>query len=268
MATTQIQEAPTAMIDRVSTVLDVFVGQRALTLAEVARRAGLPPSSTHRILRRLVELGWVERCGFEYVLGMRMFELGAHAKRQRGVHEAAAPVMSRLQRGTGFTVYLSSLIGAEVLHLDRAGLWPEPDSSWGIGARQRAEVAAPGLALLAALPAEELPEFTFESAPTCYSVRSRAQLERELQRVRERGGVAVDSQGCALGVTVVAASIDVLDDRGPVALSICGPTKTLRVDAAVAAVRNAAADIWYTASGAPRARSRGARPAAVAVGFR
>jgi DNA-binding IclR family transcriptional regulator len=60
MAAMQIQEAPAAMIDRVSTVLDAFIGQRPLTLVEVARRSNLPPSSTHRILQRLVELGWVE----------------------------------------------------------------------------------------------------------------------------------------------------------------------------------------------------------------
>ncbi len=78
MTTMQIQEAPAAMIDRISTVLDAFVGQRPLTLAEVARRSNLPPSSTHRILQRLVELGWVERSGFEYALGIRMFELGAY----------------------------------------------------------------------------------------------------------------------------------------------------------------------------------------------
>jgi DNA-binding IclR family transcriptional regulator len=263
----QIQEAPTAMIDRVSTVLDAFVGQRPLTLAEVARRSNLPPSSTHRILQRLVELGWVERYGFEYALGIRMFELGSHVVRQRGVHEAALPVMTRLNRQTGCTAYLSTLVDSEVLHLERVGLWPKAGPSWGIGARQRAELAAPGRALLAALAVEEWPDLTFDTAPTCYSVRNRAQLDRDLQRVRDRGGVAVDAQGCALGVTVVAAPVDVHDDRGPVALSLSGPTKSVRTDALIAAVRTGAADIWYGVSGVPRMRTRSLRTPA-AVGFR
>ena len=267
MATTQIQEAPAAMIDRVSTVLDAFVGQRPLTLAEVARRSNLPPSSTHRILQRLVGLGWVERCGFEYALGIRMFELGSQVVRQRGVHEAALPVMTRLHRQTGCTAYLSTLVGSEILHLDRVGLWPKTDPSWGVGGRQRAELTAPGLALLGAIAPEDWPELTFQAPPTCYSVRSRAHLERELQRVRDRGGVAVDAQGCALGITVVAAAVDVHDDRGPVALSLCGPTKSVRTDALVAAVRTGAADVWYAVSGMPRMRNRSVCPAA-AVGFR
>ena len=176
MTTMQIQEAPAAMIDRISTVLDAFVGQRPLTLAEVARRSNLPPSSTHRILQRLVELGWVERSGFEYALGIRMFELGAHVVRQRGVHQAALPVMTRLNRQTGCTAYLSTLVGSEILHLDRVGLWPKAGPSWGVGARQQVELTAAGRALLAAIPVDDWPELTFATAPTCYSVRSRSQL--------------------------------------------------------------------------------------------
>lgn len=259
----QIHEAPTAMIDRVSSVLDAFVGQRRLTLAEVARRSNLPPSSTHRILQRLVDLGWVERSGFEYALGLRMFELGSHVMRQRGMQEAALPVMTQLHRCTGFTAYLSTLVGSEILHLERVGLWPTAGPSWGVGARQPAELSAPGHALLATMEQDDWPELTFTDPPTCYSVRSRAQLVRELLRVRDRGGVAVDSQGCALGVTVVAAAIDVYDDGGPIALSLCGPTKSIRTDAAISAVRSAAADVWYAVSGAPRLRSRAMKPTAI-----
>lgn len=261
----QIQEAPTAMIDRVSTVLDAFVGQRSLTLAEVARRSNLPPSSTHRILQRLVELGWVERSGFEYALGLRMFELGSHVMRQRKLHEAALPAMTKLHRQTGCTAYLSTLAGSEVLHLERVGLWPKAGPSWCVGGRQRVELSAPGHALLAAMAPDDWPQVSFESTPTCYSLRSRAQLDRELQRVRDRGGVAVDSQGSALGVTVVAARIDVYGDTSQVALSLCGPTKSVRTETMIAAVRSGAMDIWYAVSGIPRVRNRSMRPLAAAA---
>lgn len=262
---TMQREAPTAMIDRVSTVLDVFVGKRALTLAEVARRSNLPPSSTHRILQRLVELGWVERSGFDYALGLRMFELGSHVLRRQGLHEAALPVMTQLHRQTGCTVYLSTLVDSDVLHLERVGLWPQSGPSWSVGARQPAELTAPGLALLVAMPPDEWPQLTFESVVTTSSVRSRAHLMRELQRVRDRGGIAVDSQGCALGVTVVAARIDVRNGTGPVALSLCGPTNSVQVEAMVAAVRSGAMEIWYALSGIPRMRNRLVRHASAAA---
>ena len=74
-------ETPTAVIDRVASVLGAFDGQ-PLTLAQIARLSHVPRSSVHRILQHLVDLGWVERRDFEYSVGMRMFELGAQVVRQ------------------------------------------------------------------------------------------------------------------------------------------------------------------------------------------
>ena len=39
---------PTAVIDRISLVLDTFDGPGRLTLAQIVRRTGLPRSSAHR----------------------------------------------------------------------------------------------------------------------------------------------------------------------------------------------------------------------------
>ena len=68
------QETPAAMIDRVASLLQSFDGRPRLTLAQISRLANLPRSSAHRILQRLVDLGWVERDGFQYGLG---FDSGA-----------------------------------------------------------------------------------------------------------------------------------------------------------------------------------------------
>lgn len=263
MATARIGETPTTMIDRVASILESFVGKRPLTLAEVARCSGLPRSSAHRILQRLVELGWVERNEFKYALGHRMFELGTQFTRQRSVHRAALPVMTELHRRTGLTAHLSMLTGAEILHLERVGVWPGDAGEWGVGARQPVVRTAAGRALLAAVPAEEWPEIVFGAVPTCYSVRSAVQLDRDLARIRDRGGVAVDAQGCALGVTVVAAPI-ATGEGGHFALSLCGPTKSVRTDVVVSDVRRAAVAVWRQASGMPplRIRATEARPAA------
>ncbi len=49
-------ETPSAVIDRISLVLDSFDGPGRLTLAQIVRRTGLPRSSAHRMLERLVAL--------------------------------------------------------------------------------------------------------------------------------------------------------------------------------------------------------------------
>jgi DNA-binding IclR family transcriptional regulator len=266
MATARIGETPTAMIDRVASILESFVGQRPLTLAEVARCSGLPRSSAHRILQRLVELGWVERNEFKYALGYRMFELGAQFTRQRSVHRAALPVMTELHRRTGLTAHLSMLTGTEILHLERVGVWPGDAGEWGVGARQPVARTAAGRAMLAAIPRDERPQIVFGAAPTCYTVRSAVQLDRDLARIRDRGGVAVDAQGCALGVTVVAAPIATGED-GHFALSLCGPAKSLRTEVVIADVRRAAAAVWRQASGMPPMRLRSAAEGRSAAPF-
>ncbi|MEU1525415.1 IclR family transcriptional regulator [Nocardia rhamnosiphila] len=261
MAMVRIGETPTAMIDRVASILESFVGQRPLTLAEVARCSGLPRSSAHRILQRLVELEWVERNDFKYALGHRMFELGTQFTRQRSVHRAALPVMTELHRRTGLTAHLSMLSGAEILHLERVGVWPGDAGEWGVGARQPVARTAAGRALLAAIPRSDWPEIDFGAVPTCYTVRSAVQLDRDLARTGDRGGVAVDAQGCALGVTVVAAPI-AAGEGGHFALSLCGPTKSIRPEVTIADIRRAAAAVWRQASGIPpmRLRAAEARP--------
>ncbi|MGW5381253.1 IclR family transcriptional regulator [Nocardia sp. NPDC003963] len=255
MAMVRIGETPTAMIDRVASILECFVGQRPLTLAEVARRSGLPRSSAHRILQRLVELGWVERNEFKYTLGHRMFELGTQFTRQRSIHRAALPVMTELHRRTGLTAHLSMLAGAEILHLERVGVWPGDAGEWGVGARQPVARTAAGRALLAAVPRTDWPEIVFGAVPTCYTVRSAVQLDRDLARTRDRGGVAVDAQGCALGVTVVAAPI-ATGAGGHLALSLCGPTNSARIETMIADIRHAATAVRRQASGIPPLRVR------------
>ena len=251
-----IEEAPAAMIDRVASLLESFTGERPLTLAELARRSHVPRSSAHRILQRLVELGWVERKDFKYALGVRMFEFGSQFARRRTVPRAALPVMTELHRRSGLTVYLSMLVDAEIVHLERVGAWPSSSGQWSAGSRQPVTITAPGRALLATLAPEHWPELHFDYAPTRYSIQSHSQLLRDLDRIRDRGGVAVDAQGTHRGVTVVAAPVTSVDDEGRFALSVCGPTRALDLSAAITEVRTAAATVWRVANGLPPLRSR------------
>ncbi|QFU92520.1 IclR family transcriptional regulator [Amycolatopsis sp. YIM 10] len=246
--TTGSPDTPIAMIDRVASLLEAFHGDHRLTLAQIYRRVRLPRSSVHRILQRLVELGWVERQENLYSLGIKMFELGVQAVRRDGVHQVALPRMHALHRSTGLTVYLSALASPDVLHLERVGGWPAKGKDWEVGARQSAVRSAPGLALLARLDESDWPELVFPTRPSA-GIRNRVQLRRELDRVGDRSGVAVDARGCAADTLVVAASIGPGTGDLRVALSLCGPADTTPVEKAVNAVRMAATEIWYEASG-------------------
>ena len=108
---------PSAVIDRVSLVLDAFDGPGRLTLAQIVRRTGLPRSSAHRMLERLVQLRWLRRNGRDYELGMRLVELGSLAVHQDRMHRAAGPLLHELHRATGLVVHLAVLDGGDVVQL-------------------------------------------------------------------------------------------------------------------------------------------------------
>ena len=89
---------PSAVIDRVSLVLEAFDGPGRLTLAQLVRRTGLPRSSAHRMLERLVALRWLRRSGRDYELGMRLVELGSLAVHQDRLHRRRAAYIQRTEK--------------------------------------------------------------------------------------------------------------------------------------------------------------------------
>src|ERR1700757_1443346 len=140
---------PTAVIDRISLVLDAFDGPGRLTLAQIVRRTGLPRSSAHRMLERLVQLRWLRRNGRDYELGMRLVELGSLAVHQDRLHRAATPLLHDLHRATGLVVHLAVLDGADVGYLEKVGDRMAAAIPSRVGGRQPAHCTAVGKAMLA-----------------------------------------------------------------------------------------------------------------------
>src|SRR5256885_720785 len=140
---------PSAVIDRVSLVLDAFDGPGRLTLAQIVRRTGLPRSSAHRMLERLVKLRWLRRSGRDYELGMRLVELGSLAVHQDRLHRAATPLLHDLHRATGLVVHLAVLDGADVVYLEKIGDRMTAAIPTRVGGRQPSHCAAVGKAMLA-----------------------------------------------------------------------------------------------------------------------
>ncbi|MBN3512501.1 IclR family transcriptional regulator [Mycolicibacterium septicum] len=240
-------ETPSAVIDRVSLVLDVFDGPGRLTLAEIVRRTGLPRSSAHRILERLVQLRWLRRDGRDYELGMRLVELGSLALHQDRIHRAAIPLLRDLHRATGLVVHLAVLDGSDVVYLEKIGGQMVAAIPTRIGGRQPAHCTAVGKAILADNPPAEV---DLTSGRTRFSISSERQFAAELAKVRAHG-VAFEREESLVGFGCVAAPI------GPVgaavaAVSVCGPMNRMTFDQRLAApVRMTAMGIWRNAEDGP-----------------
>ncbi|OBK19309.1 IclR family transcriptional regulator [Mycobacterium asiaticum] len=232
---------PSAVIDRISLVLDAFEGPGRLTLAQIVRRTGLPRSSAHRMLERLVQLRWLRRNGRDYELGMRLVELGSLAVHQDRLVRAAKPLLGDLHRATGLVIHLAVLDGSDVVYLDKIGdrlVAPIPTR---VGGREPAHCAAVGKAMLAYRDDREPIDLT--TRKTKYSIASAAQLRAELARIRDHG-FAFDREESLLGFGCVAAPIGGPGDA-VAAVSVCGPMSRMMFDQRlVAPVRMTAMNIW------------------------
>ena len=238
-------DTPNAVLDRVSLVLDTFEGNSRLTLAEIVRRTGLPRSSAHRMLERLVNLRWLRRTGRDYELGMRLVELGSLAVHQDGLHEAALPFLHELHQMTGFVVHLAVLDGPDVVYLEKIGDRLGRAVPTRVGGRHPAHCTAIGKALLAHTPSAELPD-TFQGG-TRFSIASAKRLGEELAKVRAHG-VALEREEALPRFGCIATPIGV-GDEVVAAISLCGPVDKMQFDHRLAApLRMAALGIQRAAT--------------------
>lgn len=252
MSATVAPETPSAVIDRISLVLDAFDGPGRLTLAQIVRRTGLPRSSAHRMLERLVQLRWLRRTGRDYELGMRLVELGSLAVHQDRLVRAATPLLGELHRATGLVVHLAVLDGSDVVYLEKVGDRMSNAIPTRVGGRQPAHCTAVGKAILAY--GDQHADIDLRARLTKYSISSASQLTAELAKVRAHG-VAFEREESLLGFGCVAAPIGSPGEamEAVAAVSVCGPMNRMRFDQRLAApVRMTAMAVWRNVEDGPQ----------------
>ena len=102
-------------------VLEAFTSASpALTLSELARRTGLPLTTTHRLLAELCGAGALEREGDgTYRVGLRLWEIASLAPRRLPLREAALPFLEDLYEVTHENVQLGVREGHDVVYIER-----------------------------------------------------------------------------------------------------------------------------------------------------
>jgi DNA-binding IclR family transcriptional regulator len=207
------------MVDRFTSIIDVFDDTTVgLSLDQVAARAELPRSTTHRILDHLVRLNWLSHSDRGYGLGKRALSWGAGDLTDLRLREAAAPVLHDLQVNTGAVIHLGVLDGRHIVHVDKLGGRSAVHVPTRVGTRFVATDVALGLAVLAALPPEDVD----------------VALSAEIHRIR-RTGVVHRRGDYGPGLTSVAATIDRRSALGIVLPDEISPERYLPLTVASAA---------------------------------
>ncbi len=235
-------EPPNSVLARTMTLLTAFrPGDTELTLAELARRTGIPKPTAHRLLAELALWNVVERTPGGIRLGMGLFELGQLAPLQRGLREAAAPFLSDLFEATHETVHRAVPDGVDVVYVQKLAGRHGPRIASRVGGRMPAYCTGVGKAMLAFGPPERLAAVVAAGLTrrTPRTVVAPGLLADELARVRERG-VAEEHEESTVGIACVAAPVR---DGGPhavAAISITGWANRLDTARLAPAVRTAA----------------------------
>jgi IclR family acetate operon transcriptional repressor len=248
-------EPPNSVLGRAFTLLTAFrVGDAELTLAQLCRRTGLPKATAHRLLAELAAWDVVERTPTGLRLGMRLFELGQLAPRQRGLREAAAPFLADLFEATHETVHLAILDGIEVVYLHKLDATSGPRIPSRIGGRMPVHCTGVGKAMLAFAPRAVLEQVLAAGLArrTPRTVIAPGLLDRELAAIREHG-VAEEHEESTVGIACVAAPVLDNAGRAVAAISITGWANRLDTARFAPAVRTAALGLARTlrAGGAP-----------------
>lgn len=161
--------------------------------ATLARRLGLPRSSTYHLLATLVDEGYVTHLpsGAGYSLGLAAFELGTAYTRQAPLARLARPVVRRLVELTSHSAHCAVLHGRDVLYVVEERAPHRPVLVSDVDVRLPAAVTASGLAMLAGLPAAQVRALYPD--PTALVRRHEAgpatpgQLRAVLSRARQDG---------------------------------------------------------------------------------
>ncbi len=226
------RELPPSMVERMTLILDAFDGRGArLSLEEVADRSRLPRSTAHRILHQLVQLNWVEHAALGYRLGGRALGLGGGDGGRGEIRAAAAPLLHELHLRTGMVVHLTVLEGGDNVYLDKIGGRFAARFPSRVGGRGPAYATAGGKSILASLAPETVDCLYSQPLPayTDRTITGLAALHSELNRIRQRKGIAFEQGESAHGVACVGAAIRGPD--GPVAgVSLCGDLRTARLE--------------------------------------
>jgi len=231
-----------SVASRVFAILDCFEpANPELSLTQLADRSGLPLSTARRLIGELVAWGGLERLvDNRYRVGLRLWQVGILAPQQRGLREAAAPLIHDLSTATGETVQLVILDGREALCVEKASAATAVANRTEVGGRLPLHATAVGKCLLAHSPQQLLVDLVADGLlrHTSYTLVQPGRLVNELRDVR-RHGVAFSREEMSLGAVSVAAPVLASGGRLRGAIGIVAHSNS-RIDRFGPAVRTAA----------------------------
>ena len=194
----------------------------ALGLSQLAHESGLPLPTIHRLLRTLVDLGYLrQEASRQYVLGPRLIRLGEASSHMLSIW--ARPHLARLVDELGESANLAMLDGDEIVYVAQAQSRQSMRMFTEVGRRVLPHCTAVGKAIMAGMPPGQVREIlqrTGMPRHTETTVTDPEEFARQLAAAAEVG-YALDEGEQETGVRCVAVAVP--DTPTRLAISVSGP---------------------------------------------
>lgn len=185
-----------SVTSRALALLGTFDAEHSVqSLSAMARRAGLPVTTAHRLAGELVAWGGLEKANDGYRVGQRIWRLGLLAPAQQNIAEVAAPFMQDVLFVTHNVVNLFILDGQEVLLVERMSGTGAGQPFRRVGARLPLHASAAGKIMLAYGSKELFTAVSQRLEPhTLRTITSPATLAAEIERVQALGYATTEEE--------------------------------------------------------------------------
>jgi IclR family acetate operon transcriptional repressor len=219
-------------IERAFTLLEIMADQGGMaSLSHLAATTGLPLPTIHRLVRTLVDIGYVRQdTSRQYVLAPKLIRLGESSASMLSVW--ARPHLSRVVDELGESANLAMLDGDQIVYVAQVPSRHSMRMFTEVGRRVLPHCTAVGKALMAKMPPPQVGEILQRTGMPRYTentITDTHEFADALESIAAQG-YAVDEGEQEVGVRCVAVAVEGIPAR--LAISISGPA-TRMTDAVI-----------------------------------
>ncbi|PHM31163.1 glyoxylate bypass operon transcriptional repressor IclR [Xenorhabdus innexi] len=203
--------------------------QIGVALTDLAIQAGLPNSTTHRLLTTLQQHGFVRQVGDLglWVIASHAFVVGSSFLQSRNLMVLVHPILRQLMEDSGETINLAifNIDEYEAVIVDQVQCNALMRMSAPIGGQLPMHASGAGKALLATLSEQKCLQLLHKKGLHAYTQHTHttaAALKENLEQIRKQG-FSLDDEEHALGLRCIAACIYDEHHEAFAAISISGP---------------------------------------------
>lgn len=219
-------------VERSLSLLEKVVGAAGeIGVRELGQASGLPVGTTHRLLKALVNQGFVSRnpSTRRYGVGPTALALAAKIGSSRSLTQLAQPYLQKLVELTGESANLAALDGEGIIYLAHVEAARTVRMFTKVGNRVPVHATGTGKAILASMTPEKRRLLLAGHRLKRYTpntITDRRKLEAELELIRERG-YAIDAGELEEGVHCIAVPVRDHGAEVTASISVSGPSSRL-----------------------------------------